>query len=307
MKKYIYFISCFLLTNFYLGFAQVGKGVDMEEVGRFEARIFDNKRFSKILPYRFFTPDNSRKEKKYPLVIFMHGAGKPQGTDNIKQLMLGAMQFVQPEIQAKYPSFVMVPQCPRDVWWVNVKAPHGMPPEVEAEVKKEKGKKAFREKARILMNDPELYFPLDIRNITEPLQMVSDLIDEIIEKYPVNPDRVYITGGSMGGLGTWCLAYMNPKRVAAIAPLCSPSDPENAAMLKDIPTWVFHGDVDDYFPVKASRDMVKALNEAGNKNVKYTELPGVNHGGLSTKAYMWDENKDGEPDIITWLFAQKRQ
>ena len=137
-----------------------------------------------------------------------------------------------------------------------------MPPEIEAEVKKEKSKKVFRMKARELMNDPDLYFPLDIQNITEPMQMVSDLIDEIIQKYPVDPDRVYITGGSMGGLGTWCLAYINPKRPAAIAPFCSPSDPENAKMLNKIPIWIFHGDADDYFPVKASRDMKNALEAA---------------------------------------------
>lgn len=307
MKKIALFIIEIYYTLFSPISAQVGWKSGENNIYGYEARTFEKKGFSSQLPYRFFTPEQKTGIVKFPLVIFMHGAGKAQGADNISQLIHGSILFVADEVQEKYPCFVVAPQCTSDVWWVNVKPPSCISPEINAVIKKEKNQKVFRIKARNLMNDPDLYFPLDISDIPEPLQMVSALIDEIIEKYPVDRDRIYITGGSMGGLTTWCLAFMNPERPAAIAPFCSPSDPENARLLRNIPIWIFHGDKDDYFPVKSSRDIYKSLIDVGNKEVKYTEIPGVSHGGLSTKAYNQDNDKDGEVDIVTWLFSQRRK
>lgn len=305
MNKAIYVILCFLCACSSNPYGEVGQKTGDEPVNGYEAREYSKNKYSIKLPYRFYTPD-VEKGKLYPLVVFMHGAGKAQGTDNSSQLIHGSQLFVKPEIQEKYPCYVVAPQCPKDVWWVNVLTPPGIPPEIDRQIKEETGKKAFRLKARKLMNDPDLYFPLDTKNITEPMQMTSELIDDIIKNYPIDPERVYITGGSMGGLGTWCLAFMNPDRPAAIAPFSCPSNPVKAALLKDMPIWMGHGDKDDYFPVKCARDMYKALKDAGNKRVIYTEAPGVGHG-LSPRAYKWDEDGDGIEDVASWLFSQRKR
>lgn len=109
------------------------------------------------------------------------------------------------------------------------------------------------------------------------------MLDEIIKKYNVDNDRVYLTGLSMGGYGTWFLAAQHPEKFAAIAPICGGGDPQWADVLKDIPVWVFHGAKDDIVPIEESNIMVKALRENGN-NVKFTVYPDVGHNSW-VKAY----------------------
>ncbi len=111
---------------------------------------------------------------------------------------------------------------------------------------------------------------------TEKLPALNPLIDEIVATYAVDPARIYLTGNSMGGFGTWALAAAYPERFAAIAPICGGGDPAEVRTLKTMPVWVFHGDADAVVDISWSEDMVKALQASGG-NVRFTIYEGVGH------------------------------
>jgi predicted peptidase len=100
----------------------------------------------------------------------------------------------------------------------------------------------------------------------------------------------------MGGAGTWSLAVKYPDKWAAIVPICGRGDPKQAEKIKHIPCWCFHGDADKAVKVEYSREMIKALKEAGG-SPKYTEYPGVGHNS-------WDRAY-GTRELYDWLLAQK--
>jgi len=127
---------------------------------------------------------------------------------------------------------------------------------------------------------------------------VAALLDEIIVNYQVDRDRIYLTGLSMGGYGTWTLAAAYPEKFAAIAPICGGGWPEDAARLKDLPIWVFHGAKDEAVPLERSEEMVKAVEDAGGK-VKFTVYLDAEHDSW-TATY-------GNPELYEWLLAQKRR
>lgn len=124
------------------------------------------------------------------------------------------------------------------------------------------------------------------------------ILDEVTKSYKTDPDRVILTGLSMGGFGTWSVAGMYPDKWAAIVPICGGGKEDSAAAMKNIPTWVFHGDKDTAVKVELSRNMVAALKKAGG-SPKYTEYPGVGHNS-------WDAAY-GEKNLFPWLLAQKRK
>ena len=130
----------------------------------------------------------------------------------------------------------------------------------------------------------------------KPYELTA-LLDQIQKDYKVDPDRVYLTGLSMGGFGTWELASQNPQRFAAIAPICGGGNPATARRMRDLPIWVFHGDADRTVPVAMSDEMVAALKKAGN-DVKYTRYEGVDHDSW-TKTYANEE-------LYTWMLSHKR-
>jgi predicted peptidase len=122
------------------------------------------------------------------------------------------------------------------------------------------------------------------------------ILEEVEKQYKVDAKRVYLTGLSMGGFGTWSLAAAHPKRWAAIVPICGGGDPKQAEKIKDIPCWCFHGDADPTVKVDRSREMIKALKDAGG-DPKYTEYPGVGHNSW-TKAYATKE-------LYEWMLKQQ--
>lgn len=126
--------------------------------------------------------------------------------------------------------------------------------------------------------------------------LLSALLDEIETKYAVDKDRVYLTGLSMGGYGTWDWATAEPNRFAAIAPICGGGRTSSARRIKQVPTWVFHGEKDEGVPVKESTDMVEALEKAGGKP-KLTIYPNTGHDSW-TKTY---EN----PELYKWFLEHR--
>jgi predicted peptidase len=132
---------------------------------------------------------------------------------------------------------------------------------------------------------------------TEETDMLSALIDKIETKYRVDRSRIYLTGMSMGGYGTWALATMEPNRFAAIAPLCGAGNVFTAWKLKDVPMWVFHGDQDHAVPLMRSQEMVDAVKAAGGYP-KFTIYPGVDHD-CWTVTY-------NDPEFWKWLLDQRK-
>jgi predicted peptidase len=126
---------------------------------------------------------------------------------------------------------------------------------------------------------------------------LNALLNDVIRQYRVDERRIYLTGLSMGGYGTWSLAAAHPERFAAIVPICGGGNPADAKKLAALPIWVFHGSKDPTVPVQRSREMVEAIQAAGG-NVKFTEYPEAKHD-------CWTETYDN-PELYKWLLAQKR-
>jgi predicted peptidase len=121
-------------------------------------------------------------------------------------------------------------------------------------------------------------------------EALAALLDEIIQKYSIDSKRVYLTGHSMGGRGTWYLAYKYPERFAAIAPMSGASDITWAQRLKHMPIWAFHGRDDQTVPISETEAMVRALRVTGNV-VRFTQLTGRGHDILDIykdqELYRW--------------------
>ena len=147
--------------------------------------------------------------------------------------------------------------------------------------------------------------PVDMKTMTaspsaapfHEAKAIVRMLDRVMEEHPVDPRRVYLTGLSMGGFGAWDLAARYPERWAAVVPICGGGDPGTARKMKEIPTWAFQGAKDPVVPPERSREMVEAVRRAGG-NPRYTEYPDVAHDSWSP-AY-------GDPELLAWLFAQRR-
>jgi len=237
------------------------QGADPKQI--FEARKFESG--GKTLLYRLMTPQEYDPQQKYPLVLFLHGAGE-RGDDNTAQLIHGMKDFASDENRKTYPAFVLAPQCPKDRKWVEI--------------------------------DWSLDSHQQPENPSEPLQLTLELIDALQKEYSIDADRIYVTGLSMGGYGTWDLVQRFPKKFAAAAPVCGGGDETQAKQLVGLPIWAFHGDQDKAVKPERSRRMIAAIREAGGEP-RYTEYPGVGHNSWS-RTY-------SDPKLMEWLFAQKRR
>lgn len=119
---------------------------------------------------------------------------------------------------------------------------------------------------------------------------------ELYRRLPhVDADRIYVTGLSMGGYGTWSLAMAHPDKIAAIVPICGGGMVWNAPVLKDMPIWTFHGDCDGDVSIDETRRLVEAVQRAGNTQVKFTVYAGCNHNSW-TATY-------ANPEVYEWLLG----
>ncbi len=127
---------------------------------------------------------------------------------------------------------------------------------------------------------------------TQELNELTALLDEIESKYNVDKTRIYLTGLSMGGFGSWALAIKQPDRFAAVVPICGGGEKFLAGRLKNVPIWAFHGAKDKAVPVQKSKEMVQAVNNAGGK-AKLTIYPEAEHDS-------WTQTYDN-PELYDWL------
>ena len=131
---------------------------------------------------------------------------------------------------------------------------------------------------------------------------LDSLLKEVSADYAVDEKRIYLTGLSMGGFGTWHLAVTWPDRFAAIAPICGGGPwafgfPERVRSIKHVPTWVFHGAKDQIVPIQESEKLVADLRAAGG-DVRFTVYPEAGHDS-------WSETYDN-PELYDWMLSQRR-
>jgi predicted peptidase len=216
---------------------------------RYEARTFTDAA-GKKLNYRLLRPKGYDANKSYPLVLFFHGAGE-RGSDNKIQLVHGMNEFAADEIMKKYPAFVVAPQCPEGMQWVDV---------------------SWTADSHTMPKEP-----------AEPLRQSLDLVAALQKEFSVDEKRLYVTGLSMGGFGAWDAIQRRPDLFAAAVSVCGGGDAALAEKIKAVPMWAFHGAEDGAVKPQRSRDMIAALKKAGG-SPRYTEYEKVGHNSWE-KAY----------------------
>ncbi len=214
------------------------------------------------LPYRYYVPAGTGP---FALVIYLHGAGE-RGNDNALQLPPIVRLLAQPESPARR-AVILAPQCPADSRWVDYNWDRGC------------------------------YRLADVAE-TPWLAAVAALVERWCADPRVDAKRVYATGYSMGGFGTWDLLARHSNLFAAGLPLCGGGPVDAADRLAAIPLRVIHGVDDAAVPVTASRAMAQAILPLGPVDFVLTERPGVGHN-------VWDDAYD-DPALAAWLFAQRR-
>ncbi len=216
------------------------------------------------LPYRLYLPPEAGSGgRRLPLMLCLHGAGS-RGTDNQAQMNIGFLSYLR-HCQAREAAIIVAPQCPEDRRWVDTdwSAPsHAMPEQP-----------------------------------TPFLRMALELVDDLCRRHPVDPNRRYLSGISMGAFGVWDALQRRPRDFAGAVAICGGGDAARAAAISHVPVWVFHGDRDTAVPVCRSRDMVAALRAHGAP-VRYTEYAGMGHN-------VW-ERVFADPALPAWLFSLRR-
>lgn len=217
------------------------------------------------LNYRMLFPDADTL-RKYPLVIFLHGSGE-RGSDNEAQLKWGVQNFATDKNMSEHPAIVIAPQCPNGAGWSNFsRTPNSTKMELQS-------------------------------TPTKPMQLLIELIKQTISKMPVDTNRIYITGLSMGGFGTFDAIERYPNMFAAAVPVCGGGDISKASAIAHIPMWIFHGSEDPAVNPNNSVEMNAALIKAGAHN-GFTLYPETGH--FSWIAAYSDEH------MMEWLFRQHK-
>lgn len=218
--------------------------------------------------YRSLSPVSLVAGKKYPLVLFLHGAGE-RGNDNECQLKHGSGLFINPVNRYKYPAWVLFPQCPKSKFGPFETEPSSLDgatfPEASA---------------------TSFY-----------VSRLKELLDFYMSKPEVDQTRIYVVGLSMGAMAAYDMACRFPDIFTAIIPICGAVNSHRLSGAKDICFRIFHGEKDEAVPVSCSREAYRVLKEYGAK-VEYIEFYGCGH--LSWyPAFNY-------PDFMDWLFNQKK-
>lgn len=217
------------------------------------------------LNYRLLFPDYDTF-RKYPLVVFLHGAGE-RGNDNEAQLKWGVTNFATDEAMSHHPAFVLAPQCPEKMQWSNTTpSANGTDLRLSAEPSK-------------------------------PMSLVISLVHELIRQNRIDTNRIFITGLSMGGYGTFDAIMRYPGLFAAAVPVCGGGDTSKASLIAHIPIWMFHGADDTVVSPEFSINMTRALFHAGARP-GFTLYPGVGHFAWLA-AY-------SDQQMIEWMFSQHK-
>ena len=215
-----------------------------------------------VLRYRLLVPSPLDRSHRYPLLICLHGAGE-RGDDNATQVPYFLPLIRQ--VAAHAPCYVVIPQVPPDLRW----ATYG-----------------WNAKTDQMQVHP-----------SPVLEATKRLLDHLIVNDCVDLDRIWITGLSMGGYGTWESIQRWPEFFAAAVPICGGGDPRFAARIASMPIWTWHGTDDRVIPIDRSERTISALVHAGAKPI-FTPLAGCGHDSW-TRAY-------ADPLLASWLVTNRR-
>lgn len=237
-----------------------------------EKEIFKKEQFIKegdTLNYRILFPRDFSEDKKYPVVLFLHGAGE-RGNDNEAQLTHGSKLFL--EKREEFPAIVIFPQAPKDDYWAKVEVARDTIP-----------------------------YEFNFKNEEEPtkaLHLVMALLTSLSSEDYIDKNRIYLGGLSMGGMGTFELLSRQPELFAAAFAICGGADPgivKNYSPGFNI--WIFHGEKDNVVLPEYSKTMAREINSKGG-NAKLSLYPDDNHNS-------WD-SAFAEPHLLPWLFSHER-
>jgi len=234
--------------------------------GSYEAMLYENGEGEKI-NYRIHLPEKLLEKStgdSYPLILFFHGSGS-RGWDNLLPVLGSPKDILKIIEKVNVPVIIIVPQCPFKLQWSNIPA--------NADINRMKA------------------------NPTLPMKLTIELFEEIITEYPVDLDRIYTAGFSMGGYAVWEVLQRFPDKFAAGIPVCGGGDEKLASLIKDIPIWAFHGEDDKIVSPERSRSMVNALIKSGGDPL-YTEYKNTGHNS-------WTRTFSNE-EVILWLLDQSR-
>ncbi len=218
------------------------------------------------LLYRRYVPKDYDFGKYYPLVIFLHGAGE-RGCDNQAQIEVALPHMFDSPDSPAYQSMVIAPQCPEDKQWVYTPWSSGN-------------------------------YSVDTVRESAELEAVADLIRYTVTNYNIDRSRIYVTGLSMGGFGSWDLLMRHNRIFAAGLICCGGGDPSKAPLLSQTPLRFFHGALDTSVPTECSREMYDAISKVEGNRCSYNEFTDEGHG-------IWDRVYSNEENI-KWLFSQKK-
>jgi predicted peptidase len=230
---------------------------------RFSVNQYINGKGDTLL-YRQLYPDYDTM-RKYPLVIFLHGSGE-RGNDNEAQLKWGVMNFATDQAMSMHPAIVIAPQCPAKMQWSNFSRGKGT--------------------QLTLQSTP-----------SKPMELLMELIKQAIKNLPVDTNRIYITGLSMGGFGTYDAIERYPHLFAAAVPVCGGGDVMKAGTIAHIPIWIFLGSEDAAVNPLYSLEILQALTKAG-AHPGFTQYPEVGH-------FSW-LGAYSDPHMMEWLFRQHK-
>ena len=219
---------------------------------------------TRTYPYQLHRPAGLAKDEQAPLVVFLHGAGE-RGRNNTDQLRHFPERFVREKHLTRHDAYLLAVQCPKKEAWVNIdKRWEGEP---------------------------------DFQNPSPAILAVAEAIRKIVKDERIDTSRIYLTGLSMGGFGSWDLAARHPEWFAAVVPICGGGAAATADRLTGLPIWAFHGSSDEVVPERQSRVMIEAIRSKGGRPA-YTVLPGVRHDSWH-HAY-------GPEGAMSWMFSQVR-
>ena len=225
------------------------------------------------LPYQIYIPNGMDRSLKYPLLLFLHGMGSV-GTDggHIYQKVAEYLRVLE---SSEYRDGVIIiaPQCTLDDRWV------------ELERKK----------------PVDCIYSIDKTPISRYLTAAKELLDTACNELPIDTDRIYGYGNSMGAYGTLYLACVYPELYAAIVPVAGGCDPTKAALLKDLPMWLFHGNADTVVDIAGSREMVEEVKRYGGEDARLTVFDGVGHHAVDCFAAA--ARTQG---LAQWMFSKKK-
>jgi predicted peptidase len=237
-----------------LGFACGLHAADSTVPGQQSRRLDTTIQETVSMRYLLFLPEgyDPAGEKKWPLMIFLHGAGE-RGDSLERVTRHGPPKRVQ--THRNFPFVLVSPQCPEGERW-------------------------------------------EVRHL-------EALLESVLKEQAVDPKRVYLTGLSMGGYGTWAWASAHPERFAAIAPICGGGEPIRVWLsggarreaLARLPVWAFHGAKDSVVPLAESERMVDAFKRVGNQTARLTVYPEADHDS-------WTVTYDN-PELYDWFLRHR--